>query len=126
MSGAPRRRSLALLAGLLAAVSLLSAAPAVLGNHTPSQEGKTWSLSTTTINVPMRATVSLPTPCRAASDRVDHAAEPSSGTLCSVSSTIASTTDAGIWGLRPRPGATTPTPAAPDSMNRSRQRRTVS
>ena len=41
-----------LLAGLLAAVSLLSAAPAVLGNHTPRQEGKTWSLSTTTINVP--------------------------------------------------------------------------
>lgn len=52
MNAAPRRRSLALLAGLLAAVSLLSAASVVLGNHTPRQEGKTWSLSTTTINVP--------------------------------------------------------------------------
>ena len=74
----------------------------------------------------MRATVSLPTPWRAAIDRVDHATEPSAGTLCSVSATIASTTASDISGLRPRPGATTPTPAGPDSKNRSRQPRTVS
>lgn len=55
MNGPGRCRSLALLAGLLAGVSLLSAAHTALGNHTPSQEGKTWSLSTTTINVPNTA-----------------------------------------------------------------------
>ena len=70
--------------------------------------------------------MSLPTPWRAAIDRVDQHTDPSSGTAATVSPTIAATVAAAIWGLRPRPGATWPTPAAPDSKNRSRQRRTVS
>ena len=63
-----------------------------------------------------------PTPWRAAIDRVDQHTDPSSGTAATVSPTIAATVAAAIWGLRPRPGATWPTPAAPDSKNRSRQR----
>ena len=74
----------------------------------------------------MRATVSLPTPWRAAIDLVDQCVEPSAGRRRSVSSTIASTVSGAIWRLRPRPGATTPTPAGPSRANRRRHARTVS
>ena len=53
------------------------------------------------------ATAALPTPWRRASDRVDHATDPSSGTLRRVSDTIAYTTLDG-----------------PGSKHRSRQHRT--
>ena len=43
-----------------------------------------------------------------------------------VSATIASTTSAGISGLRPRPGRTRPTAATPSAANRTRHARTVS
>ena len=56
-----------------------------------------------------RATVSLPTPWRAAMARVDQCVAPSAGRPPNVSATIASTTPAGISGLRPRPGRTRPT-----------------
>ena len=49
----------------------------------------------------IRATVSLPTPWRAANDRVDQHTDPSSGTAATVSPTIAATVAAAIWGLRP-------------------------
>jgi hypothetical protein len=42
-----------------------------------------------------------------------------------MSCTIASTVAGSISGLRPRPGAITPTPATPASMNRSRHAATV-
>ena len=79
----------------------------------------------------IRATVSLPTPWRAAMtvrvDRVDQHTDPSSGTAATVSPTIAATVAAAIWGLDDPdlapPGQHRPTP---DSKNRSRQRRTVS
>jgi len=58
--------------------------------------------------------------------RVDHAVEPSSGTVRNVSSTIASMTDWAISGLRPRPGAIVPTASTPPASNFARQRRTVS
>jgi len=57
--------------------------------------------------------------------RVDQHIEPPSGTVCNVSCTIASIVAAGISGLRPRPGAITPTPSTPAARNRSRHAATV-
>ena len=45
--------------------------------------------------------------------------------MCNVSCTIASIVAGAISGLRPRPGAITPTPSTPASTNRSRQAATV-
>jgi hypothetical protein len=70
--------------------------------------------------------VSLPTPWRWAIVRVDHAVDPSSGTVCRVSSTIASITSWAICGLRPRPAAIDPTALTPPASNFARHRRTVS
>jgi hypothetical protein len=78
----------------------------------------------------IRATVSLPIPYRAAIDLVDQHAEPSSGTVCNVSCTIASTTPPPSTTARPRPARMRPTaagslrgePATPptDSLRRGR------
>ncbi len=73
----------------------------------------------------IRATVSLPTWCLAASARLDQCVA-SSGRVCNVSCTMASTTSLPISGLRPRPGAIRPTASMPPASNLARQRRTVS
>ena len=72
----------------------------------------------------IRATVSLPIPYRAAIDLVDQHAEPSSGTVCNVSCTIASTTSSPSTTGRPRPARMRPTAAVPSAANRLRHRRT--
>src|ERR1019366_9448810 len=72
----------------------------------------------------IRATVSLPIPYRAAIDLVDQHAEPSSGTVCNVSCTIASTTSSPSTTGRPRPARMSPTAAVPSAANRLRHRRT--
>ena len=72
----------------------------------------------------VRATVSLPTPWRAAMARVDQRDAPSEGATDTVSEMIAASVSALTVRGRPRPGATRPTDSKPDSANR-RQRRTV-
>jgi hypothetical protein len=74
----------------------------------------------------MPATVSFETPWRSPNVRVDQHDDPSSGIVCSVSSTIGSMTDWSISGLRPRPGAIDPTALMPPPANLARQRRKAS
>ena len=72
------------------------------------------------------ATVSFPTPTRAARDRVLHCVEPSAGNSLWVKRSTSSTVPGGNDGLRPRPFAITPTPSTPVTANRFRHRRTAS
>lgn len=64
------------------------------------------------------------TPAAPAIDEHDQCVRPS-GLDVVVSMTIRSTTDSGIDGLRPRPGATAPNPSNPRSENSRRHARTV-
>jgi len=75
--------------------------------------------------LPHLSTVCLPTPCRAASDRVVQHVEPSSGTMCNVPATIASIVADAMSGVRARQSRITPIPATPSLKNRSPRRVTV-
>jgi hypothetical protein len=57
--------------------------------------------------------------------RVDQCVDPSAGFSVNVTRTTCSTIPAGSHGLRPRPSATTPTPATPRRANEARHARTV-
>jgi hypothetical protein len=72
----------------------------------------------------IRATVSLPIPCRSPIVRVLQCVESSSGRTWSVSCTTASSTCAATHDRRPRPPAIRPTPVTPSASNRRRHART--
>ena len=73
----------------------------------------------------MFATAPWLIPIRLARVLVDQCVEPSAGFSVKVTRTTSATIPSGSHGLRPRPSATTPTPATPRCANDARHARTV-